>query len=272
MADHSFLCIIGVMDRLWFHQIVLFSEPTASVALKPISECQSCPSLPPPPDEVETSTHEPPCPEKQVLSGSISLTLQETHDHAFLSVFHFYCHKDDSNKEEEIQERTKKMNLLGNRIRSHSSSPLTSNRLRKFRKLATTARRLQKSMSCRTMGELELEEVKGFMDLGFVFKKENVNPQMMIIVPGLQRLSMHQNKQNMEVIDAKKTVEDDDVEKREEKREISISRPYLSEAWLIKRPDSQLLNLKIPRLCSASDMKKHLRFWAKTVALEIHQE
>jgi len=30
-ADHSYpLCLLGVMDRLWFHKIILFSEPTAA--------------------------------------------------------------------------------------------------------------------------------------------------------------------------------------------------------------------------------------------------
>lgn len=188
-----------------------------------------------------------------------------------LFVFTFYCHKDELNKEEENQEIPKRVLFLADRVRSHSSSPFTPNHRRKFRKLAT-ARRLQKSMSYRTLGELELEEVKGFMDLGFIFRKENMSPRMMSVVPGLQRLSRHQNKQNLELIDVTKIVGEGDIEKMEEKRDISIMRPYLSEAWLIKRPDSQLLNLKIPRLCSAADMKKYLRFWAKTVASEIHQE
>ncbi|KAI9121977.1 hypothetical protein K1719_006666 [Acacia pycnantha] len=83
-------------------------------------------------------------------------------------------------------------------------------------------------------GELELEEVKGFMDLGFIFKKENVCARMMNVVPGLQRLSMHHNNEDKELIDASKA--------------ISIKGPYLSEARLIKRPDSQRLNLKIPCL------------------------
>ena len=30
-ADHSYpLCLLGVMDRLWFHKIILFSEPTTA--------------------------------------------------------------------------------------------------------------------------------------------------------------------------------------------------------------------------------------------------
>ncbi|KAK7396554.1 hypothetical protein VNO78_17640 [Psophocarpus tetragonolobus] len=252
MANKNFLCIIGEMDRLWFHQLIFFSQPTASSVLSlptppdeekpvPTSESESCSSSilssPPPPDE-ETSTDESPSPEKQLSSESIFVPLQDG----------------SINNEEETKEGLTRMNLLNNKTRSHSSSPSTPNRHRKLRKPATCARKLQKPISCRTLGELELDEVKGFMDLGFTFKKEYLSPRMMSVVPGLQRLCV------MEV----------DIEAEEEKRD--IMRPYLSEAWLVNRPNSPLLNLKIPKRCSSANMKKHLRFWAKTVALEIHQE
>lgn len=116
-------------------------------------------------------------------------------------------------------------------------------------------------MSCRSLKELELEEVKGFVDLGFVFKKEHMSPRMMSLLPGLQRLSLFRNKRQKE-----------EEGKEEEETERGIIRPYLSEAWLIKRPDSPLLNLKIPRVCAAADMKKHLKFWARTVASVLQQE
>ncbi|KAK7337046.1 hypothetical protein VNO77_17604 [Canavalia gladiata] len=264
MADKVFLCIIGEMDRLWFHQVILFSEPTASVpSLSPppdeakavsILESVFCStsvlSSPLPPDD-ETSTDESNSSEKQLSSDSISVPLQDN--------------STSTNNEEEIMERLARMNILGSRTRSHSSSPSTQNRRRRFRKPAACTRKLQKSMSCRTLGELELDEVKGFMDLGFIFKKENLSPRMMNVVPGLQRL----NKQPMEATKWVQVQGNDTVEE-EEKRD--IMRPYLSEAWLIKRPDSQLLNLKIPKHCSTANMKKHLRFWAKTVASEIHQD
>lgn len=113
-------------------------------------------------------------------------------------------------------------------------------------------------MSCRSFEELEMQEVKGFMDLGFVFKKEHLSLRMASIVPGLQRLGQHMS--------IRKNAQTDEEGNRE------IVRPYLSEAWLIKRPDSPLLNLRVPRVYAASDMKKHLRFWARTVASEIQQE
>ncbi|KOM38980.1 hypothetical protein LR48_Vigan03g236200 [Vigna angularis] len=249
------------MDSLWFHKLVFFSQPspTASVISlpsppdeeKPIptSESASCSSFilssPPPPDE-ETSTDESASSEKPLPSESISVLLQDG----------------SINNEEETKERLARMDLLlGSKTRSHSTSPSTQNRHRKSRNLVTCARKLQKSVSCRTFGELELDEVKGFMDLGFTFEKEYLSPRMMSVVPGLQRLG---------VMDSKETVEGHYMEAEEEKRD--IMRPYLSEAWLIKRPDSPLLNMKIPKRCSSANMKKHLRFWAKTVASEIHQK
>jgi hypothetical protein len=128
-------------------------------------------------------------------------------------------------------------------------------------------------MSCRPVGELEFDEVKGFMDLGFQFKKEYISPRMISVVPGLQRLCLLQSESQL-MDDGSTENDDDDIvevyDEEEEKRD--IMRPYLSEAWLIKRPDSPLLNLKVPKTCSADNMKKHLRFWAKIVASEIKQE
>nr|AFK41563.1 unknown [Lotus japonicus] len=226
MADKYLLCIIGEMDRLWFQQIILFSQQpitASSVAPHepveipiPISESTSCSSsilsLPPLQDE-ETSTDESsPSPEKQVFSESIFVPIQ---DGSF-------------NNKEETKEGFARIDLLDTRTtHSCSSSPSTTQkRHRKFRKPATSSstRKLDKSMSCRTLGELELDEVKGFMDLGFMFKKEYISPRMISVLPGLQR------------------------------------------------PDSPLLNLKVPKHCSADNMKKHLKFWAKTVASEIQQE
>lgn len=159
---------------------------------------------------------------------------------------------------------------------SCSSVPTTRNRPEKSRKKD----KLQKTMSCRTLGELELDEVKGFMDLGFIFKKEYISPRMISVVPGLQRLcSFQSNKQNHSASqtmdeDATENNDDDDdivVEVYEDEKR-DIMRPYLSEAWLIKKPDSPLLTMKIPKTCSADNMKKHLRVWAKTVASEVKQE
>ncbi|KAI8014668.1 hypothetical protein LOK49_LG05G00671 [Camellia lanceoleosa] len=116
--------------------------------------------------------------------------------------------------------------------------------------------RLQKTMSCKTLLELELEEVKGFMDLGFKFSKESLSPQMMSVLPGLQRLELANGDEEVDK-DDRDIIGEEEREGEEEKR--SVMRPYLSEAWDIKRPDSPLLNLRLPRVSAAGDMKKHLR-------------
>lgn len=177
------------------------------------------------------------------------------------------CYKDDSTDEEEekkimnIKERPTRLNIIRDRTRSHSFSPSTQ-KSPINRQYSTT--KLQKSMSCRSLVDLELEEVKGFMDLGFRFNKEHLCPRMMSVVPGLQRAKLHKNEENTDK-------QNDEIEE-EQDYEKRIMRPYLSEAWLIKRPDSPLLNLRIPKVTAAADMKKHLRFWAKTVASTLEQE
>ncbi|KAJ7976983.1 Rna exonuclease 3 [Quillaja saponaria] len=165
------------------------------------------------------------------------------------------------------------LRLKSSRItRSHSTSSSTQKSPKNLRRSASL-HILPKSMSCRTLGELELEEVKGFMDLGFIFKKEHLSPRMMSVLPGLQRLGVHKNEQNTKLMDAKKTVQDDNDDGDEiEEGSRSVIRPYLSEAWLIRKPDSPLLNLRMPKVSTAADMKKYIRSWARTVASVIQQE
>lgn len=143
---------------------------------------------------------------------------------------------------------------------SHSSSPYNDKRY-------SRNRGLKKTMSCKSLGELELEELRGFMDLGFIFRKEHISKRMISVIPGLQRLEIVISEDDEKVCkDSEPILAEEDDDKRE------IVRPYLSEAWLIKRPDSPFLNMRIPRISKASDMKKHLRHWAKTVANVVMQE
>ncbi|KAL6011093.1 hypothetical protein ACLOJK_001537 [Asimina triloba] len=105
------------------------------------------------------------------------------------------------------------------------------------------SRRKAKMRRHKSLSELENEELKGFTDLGFIFNRNEASPYERSILPGLQ------------------TPEEKTI----------VSRPYLSEAWLINRPDSPLLNLRIPATSAASgaDMKKHLRTWARMVASSV---
>ncbi|XP_057805468.1 uncharacterized protein LOC131020570 [Salvia miltiorrhiza] len=131
------------------------------------------------------------------------------------------------------QDRATKLYLVSRETRSHSSSPAS---------LKKQSRILPGSV------DLELQEVKGFMDLGFVFKEHNLSSHVISLIPGLRRI------------------------KSQDKR--GILKPYLSESWLVRMPDSPLvLSLRISRVCNDSDkVKKHLKDWARTVAAAIHQE
>ncbi|KAL5740750.1 hypothetical protein ACOSP7_029632 [Xanthoceras sorbifolium] len=259
MADQYILCLIGAMDHLWFNHIVLFSsEPTSLLLAKTLKPPQfttssesltglsSSSSLSPPSDEEE---------EEKTSSDSSPVTP--------LGV---------SNNEE----RPTRLNLITGRARSHSSSPSTQKRRQRSLRHSESMLTLQKSMSFRSLCELELEEVQGFMDLGFIFKKEHLDQRMMSVVPGLQRVGLYKNKKKPELdFEASRHHEiskDDETDHEQEEYEKGIMRPYLSEAWLIKRPGSPLLKLRMPRVSASADMKKHLRFWAKTVASEINLE
>lgn len=239
------------MDHLWFHHVILFPEPTSLIlpkTLKPTSlnlsldEVEETPS---PPDEQGE--------EESPDSSPISTQLDDAYNNG------------EEEKEKNLKQRPTRLNLKRRRSnRSQSSSPATLKRLNKRHYSRSLP---QKSKSCRSLMELELEEVKGCMDLGFRFNKECLSPRMMSVLPGLQRVKLHQVARDGDDDDNKTDQqEDEDYEKR-------VMRPYLSEAWLIKRPDSPLLNLRMPRVTAAADdMKKHLRFWAKTVASAIQQE
>ncbi|KAH7568741.1 hypothetical protein ACOSP7_011780 [Xanthoceras sorbifolium] len=124
---------------------------------------------------------------------------------------------------------------------------------------ARTRRRKRISSETKSMSDLEFEELKGFMDLGFVFTEEdNKDSRLVEIVPGLQRLG-RKLEDKME--------ESSDIDHDES----AISRPYLSEAWDVldtrKREKNPLLmDWKIPALSNEIDMKDNLRWWAHTVA------
>lgn len=113
----------------------------------------------------------------------------------------------------------------------------------------------------KSLSDLEFEELKGFMDLGFVFSEEDKNSSLASIIPGLQRLGRKTGEN-----------EEEKEEKREEKgNEIGVSRPYLSEAWEADDEENEkriLMKWRVPDLGAATemDMKDHLKFWAHTVA------
>ncbi|XP_077233016.1 uncharacterized protein LOC143874574 [Tasmannia lanceolata] len=231
MAPDQYYCshnLFQSMDSLWFYQNIVTKKTP-----RPISETP-LPSMPIPQDKTLSSTDKV----EPVLNPIDHPKLEERPQTP--------PRLDLVSKDKILPAR---FNLVSkhqlfqlqpspSKIRSCSTSPSMYKQPR---------RRLVKMNSCKTYSELEHDELKGFMDLGFVFNRDELSPHMMKIVPGLQSLG--------------------------EKKRV-VRRPYLSEAWLINRRDSPLLNLRIPPISAASgaDMKQHLRFWARTVASEIRQE
>ncbi|XVF40296.1 hypothetical protein PTKIN_Ptkin01aG0102100 [Pterospermum kingtungense] len=113
----------------------------------------------------------------------------------------------------------------------------------------------KKKGTSKSLSDLEFEELKGFMDLGFVFSEEdNKDSRLVEIIPGLQRLGK------------KEGVEDN---KEGDNHKAEVSRPYLSEAWEVyerRRKENPLMNWRVPALGDETDMKESLRWWAHTVA------
>ncbi|KAL3715141.1 hypothetical protein ACJRO7_006953 [Eucalyptus globulus] len=120
--------------------------------------------------------------------------------------------------------------------------------------------RKKRSKSSKSLSELEFEELKGFMDLGFVFSEQDRDDSDLVsILPGLQRLGLKDDGDRIEVEDTKKA------------DETKVPRPYLSEAWhgldrQRKRYEDPLVNWRVPALGNEMAMKDHLKFWAHAVA------
>ncbi|KAL0443809.1 UNVERIFIED_CONTAM: hypothetical protein Slati_2103600 [Sesamum latifolium] len=118
------------------------------------------------------------------------------------------------------------------------------------------SRKIRRSGS-RSLSELEFEELKGFMDLGFVFSDEDRDSRLVSIVPGLQRLG--------------KNVQEESGNGYGEASSTAVSRPYLSEAWECLEEEKRVKNnglndWRIPAFGNETELKDHLRFWAHTVA------
>ncbi|KAI9076866.1 hypothetical protein K1719_041170 [Acacia pycnantha] len=124
-------------------------------------------------------------------------------------------------------------------------------------------RRRKDKKERKSLSDLEFQELKGFIDLGFVFSEEDKDSNLASIIPGLQRLG-------------KKDVnEDDEEEVKRDFDESEISRPYLSEAWEFqerrKKENNQnrnpfLMNWRVPSSNNEIDVKDSLKLWAHTVA------
>lgn len=113
----------------------------------------------------------------------------------------------------------------------------------------SSVRRRDRRRATKSMTDLEIDEVKGFIDLGFKFNMNNLSPHVVNMLPGLQRLGGQRVQNSI------------------------VSRPYLSEAWLTPRSESPVLNWRVPSQHGETvAMKEQLKFWARAVASTMQQE
>ncbi|CAN1150115.1 hypothetical protein LINPERPRIM_LOCUS18386 [Linum perenne] len=134
-----------------------------------------------------------------------------------------------------------------------SSPPLPP----KSKSKATAARRRRAKKesggpASKSLSSLEFEELKGFMDLGFVFSEKDKESSLVSILPGLQRLGKNEEESAAE-------------------DESAVARPYLSEAWAVQEEEKRrkkiaVTNWRVPARGNEVDMKDSLRLWAQTVA------
>ncbi|KAI3965506.1 hypothetical protein MKW92_016584 [Papaver armeniacum] len=278
--------LLGAMDRLWFQQIIL-SPPVEPIQHPPATKTNLKPESLPSSDSI-MCTNSSPNLESTLLDHEPLSTISDSSPN-LISVKDsddLQKEKDEEMKMENYKmKRPKRLSLLGSKTRSRLSSPslqhtlpthITRNRVIDVHgNIITSASspsmsKLRKTMSCKSLWELEYEEVKGFMDLGFRFDKEQICPRMMSVIPGLQRLDSLEFQELISSSTSTSSVQEENEE--EEGEEEVVERPYLSEAWLIKKPNSPLLNLRMPHVTASNDMKNHLKFWARTVACAVQLE
>ncbi|PPD68478.1 hypothetical protein GOBAR_DD34647 [Gossypium barbadense] len=105
-----------------------------------------------------------------------------------------------------------------------------------------------KKMLQKSYSDLAFQELQGFKDLGFTFDKEDLSPDIVNILPGLQG---------------------DKIE--DELQPEKVKKPYLSEAWLVQGPAPPPIPTCVSKN-SAKDMKAQIKFWARAVATNVRQE
>ncbi|KAL4309057.1 hypothetical protein GQ457_01G004240 [Hibiscus cannabinus] len=108
---------------------------------------------------------------------------------------------------------------------------------------------IPKSTLLKSHSDLAIQELQGFKDLGFTFDNQDLSPDVVNILPGLQGTTTDEPKQ-----------------------EKARRKPYLSEAWHVPRPPPP--PPLPPRVSknSAHDMKAQIKFWARAVATNVRQE
>ncbi|XP_027338959.1 uncharacterized protein LOC113852787 [Abrus precatorius] len=222
--------ILKLFDSYWFGHQNLKEHQSSSTSVSTISH--------------ENSDHQmKEEPSEPMLSRIQSSHSRSMSDHlSSMTCFKHHCLSPDS-----VLFSPKLQTILSGKDVTDTQAQVQHEVLRK-KNITGNGRR--KKRQSKSLSDLEFEELKGFMDLGFVFSAEDKDSTLASIIPGLQRLG-------------KSDEEEEDCD------ESAIQRPYLSEAWKVqesRKKENPLMNWKIPALNNEIDMKDSLKWWAHTVA------
>jgi len=246
--------ILTVFDCYWFeHQIFIKKPPFSTPKPNPVLEIDEKPNLRSIPTRHGRSLSDHCLSSADFLSPKSFLQVHTPRLQTILSGKEMRESAEPMSKQEEFEE-------------VEASIKKTRGEIKKRRRKQGRVGSSSKSLS-----ELEFEELKGFMDLGFVFSEEDkVNSNLVSILPGLQRLGRKSESDGYSEGGEKE--EEDEVK---EVVECDIPRPYLSEAWdhvlnfnqrNTKVEINQLVDWRIPSLGNEMEIKDQLRVWAQTVA------
>ncbi|KAL3509104.1 hypothetical protein ACH5RR_028505 [Cinchona calisaya] len=219
--------ILKLFDSYWFEHGIFTSKPClASPPAKPVHDQED---------------HEL---EKSKLSSLAILQVRSLSGRC-LSYYSGFSSDASSPKSVIITTSTLQKILSGVEVSDFSKG------VEEHEKIETTNRKKDRSKGIsRSLSELEFEELKGFMDLGFVFTEEDKTSSLVSIIPGLQRWG---EKAGGERVD----------------KRCRVSRPYLSEAWDVlnqRKVNKPLVNWRFPAMYNEITMKDNLKAWAQTVA------
>ncbi|KAK9127284.1 hypothetical protein Syun_016081 [Stephania yunnanensis] len=280
--------IIVLMDVLWFQQIILISSSqsinkviSTSTNNNPLLNLKASSSQTPSISSPSHSSHLDDDDDDDDDIEDEALDVSSSSDSSPLlprEIEEELLDDEEATMKYKRKRPTRLSLVIASKTRSHSSSPSIHKLPKHMREQVqdyinmtdNSSNRLRRTKSLKSLEELEFEEVKGFMDLGFTFEGGQLNPRMMSVIPGLQRLV---GSSSTTSIDDDQLIMDDQDDQKSIMSGTNKARPYLSEAWLIKRPDSPLLNLRIPRIKgTSSDVKKQIISWARNVASAIQLE
>ncbi|XP_042008903.1 uncharacterized protein LOC121757418 [Salvia splendens] len=213
--------VLNLFDSRWFHLGIIGAPPETSIS-----------PAPPPFPHLQIPQNQP----NQKVSRQIS-SLARSKSEELSSLTTHNPSPDSVLKTPHLQ------TIFSDREFSISSETPKISLARKAAVDGRRKKRLSKSMS-----QLEFEEVKGFIDIGFVFSEEDkVDSALVEIIPGLQKLGQK-------------------IDRKIEEASRMRAKPYLSEAWEFYE-EERLMKWRVPSSATSEmEIKDNLKSWAHTVA------